>query len=245
MSKASQTADPSAIEWANVTAKRVVEDVTHRGMAIDVMDMGSRVRVLSFPAAGWIWEQNLMDRFRKIKFDITGIERDPVVHKRSVRTSKSIETGRCSMHPKPCDLRTYLGSAAWKDTFDIIYLDWMGTWSSEKKQDLRQLFSQPTRLNKGGLLIMTMSLNRGYTNTIGQLSEFADNPIALTTYDERGRDVHTSGIRVRGIPQWIMDEASQHGITMSSIMANVYYSQPLKRTRYATPMVQFLMKREA
>ena len=241
MSKANDTSvTPAQLDWASASAKREVDSLAFRVAASDILSMRTNVRVASFPAADWTWEHNLMTQFKNHVFHITGIERDPAVYAVGARNAPTL--GVCAMHPRPVGLSSFLTTPD-LEPFDIINLDWLGTWSKEKKKDLRRIFERPTLLRDGGLLLLTMALNRGQPETTDELYELAENNLAFMVYDERGRDAHTSGFRVRGIPQWVINEADEVGVTLRPLLASVYYSKRADTSGSPAPMVQFMFKR--
>jgi hypothetical protein len=233
---------PSRIDWDENDSKREADAMTFRVMAFDILQMKKTLRVLSLPGKSWLWEQLLAEAFNKKMFRFHGLERDQKVHTAGRRRGNAL-AGNYKMHPNACTVVSYFKEADRSQTYDIIYLDWMVTWSREKQADIKALFAQPARLKKNGLLMVTLSLTRGQPASMGEIQELAEARLPFMVYDSRGENRHTSNFKVRGIPLWITNAAAEQGIHLRPLMANVYYSNT-GISHNVTPQVQLLFKRE-
>lgn len=227
---------PAAINWRSMAAKREADLVTFRVAAVDILAMRRTVKVLSFPSTSWRWETSLAEVFQNKRFLFTGVERDPAAYRKA---AKSQPDGTTLIK---ADVMELFRDPSGRRTYDIIYLDWMGTWSKEKQANINALFSVPGRLNDGGLLLLTLALTRGRHVTLDPLEQMAQD-LPFVTYDARGRNKHTSSFKVKGIPAWIAQAAEERGVKLRPLMANVYYSSTGLSTN-VTPQVQFLFLKE-
>ena len=125
--------------------------------------------------------------------------------------------------------------------FHIVYLDWMGSWSKDKKSDMDALFKSGM-LAEGGLLLMTVSLRRGSLETIEEMQDISYD-LPMTFYDSRGKDKNADTIKVRGIPHWVQERAADQDISLRPIMATVYYSST-GISGQTEPQLQLMFLRE-
>jgi hypothetical protein len=241
-----QSIDPKTIAWNANTAKREADRTIYRAMAYDLAQQsrksGKRLRALTFPAKTWAWELGLTECYPDIRLEFVGLEQDPTIYKATKRFASGFPK-TFAMSEKPMPFRSFAEQERRKKPFDIVYLDWMGTWSKEKKNDISAMFHNQM-LAVGGLLLITVSLRRGQPRTLEELADLSyDLPLAF--YDARGEDKYASNLKVRGIPHWIQDYAiNYHDVDMRPIMASVYYSRTGLSTQ-TQPQLQILMLRES
>lgn len=231
------------MNWRANTAKRQADLTMYQAMAFHLLQQKGtsekRRTVLSFPGPTWAWEQGLADAFAGLKFDFTGLERDTKVHAKLAKACDYLGANY-HMAKSPVSFDEY--AVRCRRSFDVIYLDWMGTWSREKKSDIERLF-ECDLLRPGGLLIVTVCLRRGRPESIDELHDLSyDLPLAF--YDARGRDKYVDSVKVRGIPHWIQNAAHEHRVKLRPLMASVYYSENGKKGECSTPQLQIMMKRE-
>ena len=241
----SQSIHPGKISWAGNAAKREADITLYRAMAYDLLkqaSLGRPLRILSFPAQTWAWELGLKDFYASTPMEFIGLERDPTLHRKAKRFAAGFPKA-FKMTDKPVSFREFSQTSRMRRPCDLVYLDWMGTWSSEKKEDLSALF-QRGLLAVGGLLVMTVSLRRGQPETLDELADLSyDLPLAF--YDARGEDKYTGNIKVRGIPHWVANHAmNNHEVKMRPLLASVYYSRT-GVSEQTQPQLQIMMLREA
>lgn len=219
----------------------------YRALAFDIQRMRapgkrSRIRVLSFPGPAWRWESGLSEAFPSVDFSFTGIEQDTGVW-RQLRKCTSVMPRHYAALERPMSFLDYARARRRNSApFGVVYLDWMGTWSRDKKKDLDQLFLG-RMLSVGGVLVLTLSLRRGRPETMSELQDIShDLPLAF--YDARGEGKYFSNIKVRGIPHWVVVEAEHHGIKLRPIMASVYYSETGAGNCQTQPQLQLMFLRE-
>jgi len=219
--------DPALIDWRANTSKRAADLMLFRNLAFDLhklhnQNSGKTLRILSLPAASWSWEQCLKETFSPIRFSFLGLEKNRKVWQKGSRL-KGI--GPMRMFRLPVSFHEYASQHFRKGRpFDVVYLDWMGTWSKEKKKDIEVLLKHGL-LAAGGVLILTVSLRRGYPETNDELSDLSYD-LPLSFYDSWGRDKYVNHVKVRGIPHWVENYAlEEHEIRLRPLAASVYYSQ--------------------
>lgn len=200
---------------------------------------GEGVRVLSLPAGQWLWETSMRDEFPDVKFEFTGIEEDPEVHCR-LASSSALRDDSFRTTMWPTSVRDYVSTGPGQ--FDIIYYDWMGAWSDDKVSDIYATLEQNT-LAVGGMLILTVSLNRGTGDELRILKEYpAELPCAFV--DARQRNYYVSNHRVCGIPRRISDLAVSFGQVITPSLLEVYYPNS-GLTSNASPQLRITLRREA
>lgn len=238
--------EPSAISWDTNVSKREADMTMYRAMAFDLLQTQAngkkRLKILSFPAQTWRWEIGLQETFPKLPMEFVGIERDAAVHFDMCKFA-TVLPGNFSTASVPMSFIEYAILQYRTRPFNVVYLDWMGTWSAEKKKDIEMLFKN-RMLALGGLLIVTVSLRRGQPETTDELADMSyDLPLAF--YDARGRDKYVSNIKVCGIPRWIQNYADVgHNIALRPILASVYYSST-GLSNQIQPQLQIMMLRES
>ena len=224
-----QSVDPHDIPWKDNDSKRLSDQAAYSNMASDLFRQAEKrgkkpLRVLSFPGAKWLWEQALEESFRKLKFRFTGLERDERVWRKASKMADVLPS-RFNLRPRAESFVDYSKSISTKRTrFDLIYLDWMGTWSAEKKSDIDALLSRGCMLEVGGILMLTVSLRRGQPATIEDLED-ESNDLSMAFYYAPGRDKSERNLKARGIPGWVQHLAEEdYSMRLRPIMGNVFYS---------------------
>lgn len=239
---------PNDISWEGNSAKRTADQTMYRAMAFDVQRMrapGSSdgIRVLSFPGPTWLWEQGLAEAFPSARFAFYGIEQDEVVWHKLAQMA-ALLSGDYNMLNGPATFQDYAKAHQKASSpFDVIYLDWMGTWSREKKADLNSMFASGM-LAVGGVLVLTLSLRRGRPETMDELHDMSYS-LPMAFYDARGEDKYVSNVKVRGIPHWVVETAEdEYGIKLRPLMASVYYSTTGIGANHTQPQLQLMFLRE-
>lgn len=229
---------PEHLQWAAASAKRETESLAFLVMGIDIVAMNNPVRVLSYPADSWAWEHGMMCQFKNQNFEVIGIEHDPAVHAQAVLHAPRI--GICTMFTSPMSFDQYLLTNP--DPFDIINLDWKGSWCEEKKRDLKAMFSGTSLLRRGGLLLLSLPLTPDSPKTTSELYDWANNSIGFSVYGGPRRDENTSALKTRGIPDWIIGAAEDCGVELRALVTGVSYSS-YNGADAPGPVVQFVFKR--
>ena len=170
---ANESICPTRFNWDNAGDKRIND---HRLYNIinKKMKRKKTISMLSFPSDKWIFERKLIEKCNT-PFNFHSIERNKDMLKKSkvtVRKLKKKHEQHTFWTPrKEISLQEYIPTT--DKTFDIIYTDWMGTWSKEKEKDIHTLFENKV-INKNALLIFTIMLSRGSKCTIDKLKNMID-----------------------------------------------------------------------
>ena len=239
-----ESGDVKLIDWNANEGKRQANESVMKSIAYYLMQLRSKVdgplRVLSFPGAGWFWEKDLSDSYPDIQFRFVGLERDAAVYKRAERFAREWKLDMW-MTASPCSFAEFaVADTGHGGPYHVIYLDWMGTWSKEKRDDLHLLFNR-AMLASGGILILTVALTRGYPGTLRELIEIPKGRIKSPPVMYQHADGHSDYSKhpkVSGVPHAVAAIASDHGYHLEPLMVNVYNSKTNTSTRNQ-PQLQF------
>ncbi len=240
MTKKSQTADPSKMSWDKRAAKRFVDEIVFRAMEKDFVGKRKVHHILTLPAADWTWEREFALTFYKTKAVFTGVERDAEVHKGMCKQAKRHNVAH-DIHVfnpvlKPIELNQFL--LATPQEFDMIYLDWMGTWCEEKFKQLHTLL-QRNLVKPGGLMRLTLSLNRGKKDVWAPLCD--TSPIITGVQDLRCGGKELPEWKVFGIPGLIVETAANYGY-QARLLSNLVYNSRSGALARATPEISMLFR---
>lgn len=220
-----QTAKPSEMVWENRTAKRYVDDVVFRAMRRTITP-GSLRRVLTNPAASCSWEVAFTRTFAAHPVTFVGVERDPEVHALMCQRMQELNDPRRKHYfrstEKPIEARDYLRSCDTTEPFDMIYMDWMGTWSAEKFDQIQTILDRGV-LSSGGLLRFTIALNRGREARWANRMAGYDSP-SFPILDLRDTGRALPHWKLYGVPGLVTAMAEEHGRKATVISAAVYHS---------------------
>jgi hypothetical protein len=128
-----------------------------------------------------------------------------------------------------------------RSKYDVIFYDWMGTWSRSKIGDI-DLTLRKNILRPGGLLIMTVSLRRGRPETLGHLDRYK-RELPCTFRDMRNLNTYVDNIKVCGIPRMVQAMAADRGVSMLPELVEIYYSETGQST-IAQPQLRITMRHE-
>lgn len=221
--------NPAEIDWTRKTEKRR-NDFLLRELCGPALLQYQAPAVLSFPAAGWLWERAVIDMFDGLQnppgIEFIGLETNQTVFADSCQTATKLR----AQHPEhqfnvsckdACDFI--------KDTninFDVIYLDWMGTWAKSKRETLATIAKREL-LNPGGMLIFTLALTRRRISN-AELAEYAGGEHNFVFLDSRIRRenlAETSGTHFvgKGIAGLVMSLFEDAGQTLTPLLGKIYY----------------------
>jgi hypothetical protein len=227
--------DPNLTMWNKRAAKRFVDEQVFR--CITQWQMTRKIcNVLSLPAKEWLWERDFAVSFPNMRANFYGIERNTEVLETMRKTSQNLN--KLHTHHKflpvdqPIDALQFLQTT--NDVYDFIYLDWMGTWSTEKFKQIQAVLDRDV-LRKGGFLRLTMALGRG------KAARWASR---LPDYDQEicgVQDMRAGGgilpeWKVYGIPGLIMQEAKLRGVKLKMVSNIAYISRNIPTERGTSEM---------
>jgi len=214
------------IEWETRQDKRLndalMNDNLYRSL---ILKKDKPVQILSLPAAKWIWETSLSQAFEDIKFSFLGIEENPPVHKQmklNAEYNNKIYAKKCRFQttPSPFSLLHYFKMS--KTSFDIIYLDWMGTWSQEKKEQVSLIFKKDL-IRPRGFFIFTLMYGRGYSETNKELEKYSRMHQGFDfEYDSKQKKSYIS--KTRGVVNLIQSIAEKYDHKVECTYMNDYPS---------------------
>lgn len=104
-------------------------------------------------------------------------------------------------------------------------MDWMGTWSEEKRETLETLVSLG-RLQKEGFLLITLSLVRGHVST-EELEAYIRGDYEFLFMDQNPREQNVNGgtkTKTLGIAGWIISLAETFGQEFKPMFSKIYYN---------------------
>jgi hypothetical protein len=243
---ATKNANPEDLNWFKRAAKRHADELCFRAMGPWVTKAPRKqVRsVLSLPAGNWLWERMLADVFPQHRFLFNGIEQNEkvfdVVQSMGVKLNQLYDNHTFRSFERPISFSDYV--KIWSESravsFDMIYLDWMGTWGRDKCDQIDQIFNEDM-LAEDSLLRITIGLNRGNPKSWSELSEveYADFHIV----DIRGGGSPLPKWKVHGIPALIEAIGSDYGRTVRLVTAHAYSSYH-DGNRSAVPEISFLFR---
>lgn len=233
----SKKIEPKHIKWLDAVKKRERETEVLKLISTDIFDMGDAVNVLSYPPTNWLRELNLMNQHETVAFNVTGIESDVDEYEKSERWIAP--ASNCRMHPNPCNLQEYLDRSESTETFDIIFVDWEDSWSTEKEDSIRSLFEKTSRLNEDGLLILSLSLEPGGPDANEGLSS---GVTFVSLYDDNDKD-YPEMQRAPRAPEDITRVAGECGVNLSSVLSSSFISSPCQKEGVSKLMGLFIFKR--
>tara|TARA_R110002110_G_scaffold8326_6_gene41869 strand:- start:6245 stop:6991 length:747 start_codon:yes stop_codon:yes gene_type:complete len=244
MSRANDTStDPAGIRWESRRAKRHADEIAFNAIKRWAVPR-KYTEILSFPAADWGWESYYAQVFPEGSLDFYGLEQDHRIHPEMVKRAEVRPTGlhkRHALEPitRPCSFKDYARGydAEALGAFDMIYLDWMGTWSADKEEQVRLMFNQGM-LGSDSIFRFTVSLLRGKP---------AKWEEACADYEHRGyhiADIRGGGCevpewRTHGVPALVEHLGSLAGYQVRTIAAQLYYTYGKTHT---TPQGSFMFR---
>lgn len=219
-----QSTDPKLINWATRQAKRAQDPALGALMAPYLLEELDRtdVSMLTLPAADWAYEQYLLNTHPDLTWAFAGIEKDPAIAMSMEAKGRRLVNANGTSavhHSKNMTTTEYLKK---HDTrFDIVYFDYMGTWSQKKEADLRLLCRRPP-----GLYACTIALNRGSRSTNSTLEECsaAGRRHLEWIQDKTGRYQAEPHYKITGTPARIISVFNEEGVFATMVGGFVYDS---------------------
>lgn len=216
--------NPALADWTNRAAKRHADELSFRGLAKWVMSRRSTtLEVLSLPAGLWLWEQSLSQIFPDNRFRFHGVEQNGEVHRLMRERAKKLKgvLDTC-VSPKPESLTQWMQRNAGGAAVDLAYFDWMGAWSEDKVSQVRVLFSSGL-LAAEGIFRFTVGLSRGKNSKWEHLMQDLDTGGFHITDLRSGRS-DIPQWKIYGVPQLVINLASEYGRKAKLVGAHVYTS---------------------
>lgn len=237
MSKSEQTVNAADLAWGNRYAKRYAEEMSFRTMANWARRVVNK-NILSLPASEWLWERAFSALFPDGKVRFYGIDRDPAVYGRLADVGNKQLYPDHKLVPFGCRKFSELVTAYVPGNvqFDMIYLDWMGSWGNDKHTQIVRMFEKQM-LAPDSMFKFTMALNRGHPKRWEDLVELEHSSFSIV--DIRGGGGDIAEWRTQGVPALVETIGRDFGRKVKTVGVQVYYHYTQKRS---TPMGSFLFK---
>lgn len=172
------------------------------------------IDMLTLPAADWCFERALLLDMKHAHFRMVGIEMNPRVHRKArrmaARLGEAFPAHRFTMTERPMSAWDFIRRG--EGVFDVVYLDWMGTWSQDKKRQVTALLEHKMIKNRG-LLFTTIMVPRGQRTTLDELMKYLPR-------DECCRD--TRAAKTRGLENLIISLGKKRGYDIECLYCEEY-----------------------
>ena len=181
-----------------------------------------RVSMLTLPAADWAYERYLLSTHPDLHWAFVGLERDAEIAANMETTGARVlnEDGTPAVcharHASTTDFLEYDNTR-----FDIVYFDYMGTWSQAKERDIKLLCQTPP-----GIYACTIALNRGSSLTNSMLEECSVTGRRHLEWvqDTTGRYNQSPHYKITGTPERIIALFNDQGVSAHMVGGFVYDS---------------------
>lgn len=234
---ANQTVDPAALNWFNRAAKRHADELSFRAMAHWIVNKKS-ASVLSLPASDWIWERQYVDNFPDAKVQFLGLEQNEEVWDRmgwaATKLNQLNDRHEFITTDAPCSFMDFARHTDRK--FDVIYLDWMGTWSKDKLKQINIMFDKDM-LKNDSIFRLTLGLNRGHPKSWEDLGDVEGD---FHIVDIRGGGGELPSWKTHGVPALVEAVGHDFGRPTKLIAAHVYSSFHTRKA--AVPEIVFTFR---
>jgi hypothetical protein len=217
--------DPKVIRWASRTSKRAQDEPISKMFANYLLSKadGESVRMVSLPADSWAFEKHLLTIYPELRWWLTGLEAEVQIVKKMQRAAPAI----VNFDQSPAVYAAYnMKTSQWLrdcDTHqDIIYFDYMGTWSREKEADVVCIAQKQLC----DVFACTISLNRGYADTNRMLENKSEVGMRHVQFilDSTGRHTETPHYKITGTPERVVELFRDHGHPVTLLGGFVYDS---------------------
>lgn len=230
------------MQWTNRISKRFIDAEAFHCL----FDCGlpkKRCKVLSLPAKDWFWERDFVATFPSANFEFVGLERDARIF-RGMQKNAAIFNELNRRHvfrpvDEPTDVKDFVKQTS--DSFDVIYLDWMGTWSTDKLTQICRIFENDL-LRKNGVLRLTFALNRGKPGKWKPICDDYD-PRLIGFRDLRGGGGPLPEWKIYGVPGLIMQLAHERGNRLRIIHNVAYLSRATPTSRGSSELSVMFLRR--
>jgi len=218
----------SQIDWA-LNKEKALDRENTIGEIIHTLARpnGRRKRtfdVLSLPGRKWIFERAMADIMNTAKFTFYGLdfdEKEFVVAKQLAgRLSKIHDNAVFKMATrKKTSVGDYLYTKP-STKFDIVYLDWMGTWSQKKKEAITFMFDCGI-LKPDSHLAMTFGYPRGQVESMGELRSLAESTITVH-FKSASSTIDPESPKTKGLTLLLSNMAVKYGYRIDPVSLNTY-----------------------
>ena len=230
--------DPTLINWERRQSKRA-QDATLGALLAPFLltkEEGAAVRMLSLPAAHWAFEQFLLATYPELRWEFVGLEEDYTVWRRMQRASLFVLNADGANAVCQAVRNTTSGylDAHWYFPWDIVYFDYMGTWSQSKEEDVVKIAGN----HMCKVFACTIALARGRPETLNiikSLSSFGGHHLGFIE-DHTGRHMDNPHYKITGVPERIVQLTEEVGNPFKLVGGFVYDSLPPDMEQTASEM---------
>lgn len=216
------------INWASRKTKRDQDNLVTQSI-LPLLNPQREYSMLSMPAGTWSYERSLAARTPGKNWVFTGIEQDPEVYE---ITRKAKPPGNAKFVPRNMSAST---AAEILDLHDVVYLDYMGTWSDGIESDLRKL---AYRKVVGQVLVLTNMLVRGHQKHKQLYTKYADETLVCSIDFMSVQMLDDARTRMVAIPRIVEGLFQEEGQNITFVSGFVYDSRsPCKKIRHVPEMV--------
>jgi hypothetical protein len=214
------------IDWENRVSKRTQDPKLDRLLQPYLKNLDT-VSMLSLPARTWAFEQSLATTRPCVNWAFTGLEKDPELFERMRKFMRWPSEAEVVTHAFNQTTTEFLLEQESSNTgifWNVVYFDYMGTWSREKEVDVRIL----ARNRMCDVFMCTISLSRGSRPTNDLVKEY--NESLGQTYlsfieDDTGRHGDPPYYKIGGVPARIVDLFEDSGCH-ARLMGGLVYDSP-------------------
>lgn len=210
------------------------------------------VNCLTLPASDWIFETSLSRRLPAVKFFFQGVERTPLIHREawSAALSARLANATLCMTEEPSTVRSFLGHSdrQWKMPFSLVYLDWMGTWSLDKMEQIHRLFLRRAFADTS-FLVMTLSLHRGRHECFKRMARYVEpgaveavNRLPMSDRTRRALTTITGPLKIQGVAGFVKQEADYYGYAIEPLRVHVYDNALSAETNVYSSEISLMFK---
>lgn len=179
MANSNWYADVTAVKWDKGNEEKRKNDkdlysIIDRHLLAN--NKNKRISMLSFPARHWVFESKLSKIVSKsgTLISVTGLEKNDEVFTKS---SSYLQRVVKKEFPKNSYVLINKNASSFmkktEATYDLVYLDWMGTWSKDKCAQINMLFRRGL-LRNPSVLIFTLFSWRGNGPEMDSLERMKD-----------------------------------------------------------------------
>ncbi len=248
------TINPKLSDWLTKDTKRQNDMEVNRLVVPSFIQKGN-AQCLSFPASDWKYESDLAQSNLDVWFTFHGVELNREVFKRSMERAAHLnkEHGNSEflLPTRPYNLREFIGESRslWpeEERYDLVYPDWMGTWSQDKKEQVRRMFTRQI-FSCQSYLAVTIMLARGTLYTFADLklyqAQVSERIIETLVLNDRTVEAmegsKTGRLKASGVSGYVIKMAGDAGYTAELIRLSVYDSCSNIRKGIVTPEMSLL-----
>lgn len=253
------------INWAKREQKRD-NDISLLKYIKEPLSLFSTVNCISLPSHQWIWERMIAAAFPDKTFNFIGVERDRQVNHAGRINAKRLN----AVKNRNYTLEMLPPSISWTNAmkgdfsseivgedelFQLLYADYMGTWSPDKIEDYESIFSNDRIFPMFCTCIVTLSLGRNSSplrrDTLDNWSETFEAAMIEVldpNYYNRLRNKNPKSIKVLDMAKSIGAQTKSmawdnHKKMLRMYPTHIYYTPGKFKDLYTSPEGSYCFSR--